>query len=156
MKPFQTNRVVVTQVSENIQTVSADNPEKLRDFWREVIATQPDYEPDKESLCVLMMNTKFDIFAWNRVSLGTIEGTIAHPREVMRPVIVAAAYAFALMHNHPSGDPMPSRQDEQITRRVVEVSYLMNISFTDHVIVGSGDRYYSFQEAGLIQVQRVW
>jgi DNA repair protein RadC len=71
-------------------------------FWLEIIATQADYEPDKESVVVVMMNTRLRPYAWHRVSLGTVNECPACPREIFRPVIAAAAYGFALMHNHPS------------------------------------------------------
>ena len=78
----------------------------------------------------------------------------AHPREIFRPVIAAGAYGFAIMHNHPSGDPSPSRADESITRRIYEAGQLLQIRLIDHVIVGEPSPgrspYYSFREAGLV------
>ena len=133
---------------------AADTPEKLRDFWRTIIAEQPDYEPDKESVVVVLLNTRLRPYAWNRVSLGTVNESTAHPREILRPVICGGAYGFVLMHNHPSGDPSPSRSDESTTRRVVEAANIMQVRFVDHVIVGEPlpgrADYYSFREAGLI------
>ena len=76
-----------------------------------------------------------------------------HPREILRPVLTAEAFGFALMHNHPSGEPSPSRADEMMTRRMVEASTLMQIRLIDHVVVGEPapgrSPYYSFREAGL-------
>jgi DNA repair protein RadC len=100
------------------------------------------------------MNTRLRPYAWHRVSLGTVSECHCHPREILRPVLAAGAYGFALMHNHPSGEPSPSRSDEAVTRRMVEASALMQIRLVDHVIVGEPapgrSPYYSFREAGLI------
>ena len=75
-------------------------------------------------------------------------------QEILRPVITRGAYGFILIHNHPSGDPSPSRADELITRRIVEAAKLMQVCFLDHVIIGRPSpgraAYYSFREAGLV------
>ena len=131
-----------------------DTPEKCLEFWNSVIATQPDHEPDKEAVVVVLLNTRLSPLGWNRVSLGTVNESNAHPREVLRPVIAGAAYGFVMMHNHPSGDSSPSQSDEQTTRRMVEAAKLMQVRFVDHVITGvSGpgrSAYFSFREAGII------
>jgi len=158
IRPGTTKRIVATIVREDDLGPYAlgDTPEKLLGFWNAVIAAQPDFEPDKESVCVVMLSTRLRPFAWHRVSLGTVSESTAHPREILRPVILAAAHAFVLMHNHPSGDASPSRADEQVTRRMVEAASLLQIRFLDHLVVASGPRepgaspYYSFREAGLI------
>jgi DNA repair protein RadC len=153
-RPGVTSRITVTSVREDACAFNADSPESLLRFWREIIARQPDFEPDKESVVVVMMTTRLRPHAWHRVSLGTVNECPACPREIFRPVIAAAAYGFALMHNHPSGDASPSRSDESTTRRVGEASNLLQIRFIDHVIVGESapgrSPYYSFREAGLI------
>ena len=153
-RPGTTSRITVTRVHEDACTITTDTPENLLKFWQEIIATQPDHEPDKESVVVVVMNTRLRPYARHRVSLGTVNESHCHPREVFRPVLAAAAFGFALMHNHPSGDASPSRSDEAITRRMVEVSNLLQIRFIDHVIVGTPSpgrsAYYSFREAGMI------
>jgi len=134
--------------------MDADSPEKLLEYWHSVIATQPDHETDKETLVVVMLDARLRPFAWHRVSLGTVSECSCHPREVLRPVIATAAYAFAIMHNHPSGDPSPSRADEIVTRKLVDAGELMQIRLMDHLIIGepapSRSPYFSFREAGLI------
>ncbi len=133
-----------------------ETPQNVVNFWNRVIAAQPDFEPEKESLCAIMLNTKLRPYAWNRISLGSINGTVAEPREVFRPVIAASAYAFVLIHNHPSGDPTPSRLDEEFTRIIIDCAKILHIEFMDHIIVPSGDfledpaAHYSFRAAGII------
>jgi len=150
-----TSRINVSVVNDSACEIrQADNPELAYKFWLEIIAEQPDHEPEKESVCVIMLNARMRPYAWNRVSLGTCDESSCHPREIFRPVIMSAASGFILMHNHPSGDPSPSRADEVITRRVNEASELLRIRFFDHVIVGKPSPgrspYYSFREAGII------
>lgn len=133
---------------------AADTPERIGEIWKQLVITQPDYEPDKECVVVIILNTRFTPIGWNRVSVGTVNESHVHPREVLRPVIAAAGHGFVMIHNHPSGEPSPSRSDEQITRRMIEASNIMQIRMVDHLIfgkpaVGRSD-YYSFREAGII------
>jgi len=74
--------------------------------------------------------------------------SLAHPREIFRPAILHSAYAFVLVHNHPSGDAKPSEADLRVTKRVAAAAQILQINFLDHVIVGRG--FFSFQEAGLL------
>ena len=157
-KPHSTRRFVTTSVVSDkplpYNMRVTDTPELLHDFWKEFVTTEPDHEADKENLIVVILNTRLTPFAWHRVTLGTVDQASCHPREVLRPVIAAAGYAFVLMHNHPSGDASPSRSDEQVTRRLIEAAKLMQIAFIDHVIIGTPapgrSPYSSFREAGLI------
>ena len=82
------------------------------------------------------------------ISRGTVNESLAAPREIFRPAIIHSAYAFVLVHNHPSGDTSPSEADLQLTKRVAAAAQILQIKFLDHVIVGQG--YFSFQEAGLL------
>lgn len=145
-------RVAVSTVREDTVDYVTDTPEMLYQFWRDVVAAQPDYEPEKESLIVILLTTRLRPYAWHRVSLGTISETLAHPREIMRPVVAGGAYAFAMMHNHPSGDPSPSQADIKMTNRIRECADLFQIRFIDHVIAGEPSRgrspYHSFRESG--------
>ena len=81
------------------------------------------------------------------VSVGLLNESLVHPREVFNPAIRESAAAVIFVHNHPSGDPKPSRQDEQLTRRLHEAGKVTGISVLDHVIIGR-DGYYSFAENG--------
>lgn len=149
-----THRITVATVRDQVCEFDTDTPDGLYKYWREIIATQPDHEPDKESLVVVMLTTRMRPFAWHRVSLGTINECSAHPREILRPVIASGAYAFAMMHNHPSGDPSPSRADVNITKRIHDCGDLIQIPLIDHVVIGDKQKgrlpYYSFRSAGVI------
>ena len=149
--------VKVCRVNET-PSVMLDTPEVSRDYWRNVIALQDWYDPEKEQLVVLLLSTRFRVQAFSLVSMGSVNESIAHPREVFRPVIAAGSYAFILMHNHPSGDPSPSQADHGLTRRLREGAELLQLKFLDHVIIGTsaaplGDGkpdYFSFKEMGVL------
>lgn len=154
MKSLKTSRIKFSVVSENIVYYNTDSPERFYDFWRDVIEKEPDHEECKECLIAVMLTAKLLPIKWHKVSVGTISETLAHPREILRPALVNGCYAFALIHNHPSGDPTPSRADVQLTSRIREAAELLQLRFLDHVIVGSlGEGklpYYSFKESGYL------
>ena len=156
LRTMKSSRVFVRMdvLHDNHCGLTTDSPERLRDFWQMIVAEQPDHEAEKENLVVVLMNSRLRPYAWHRVSIGTANECTAHPREILRPAIVGAAYAFALMHNHPSGEPSPSKADEAVTERILQACNLMGTQFCDRVIVGSEVEgalsYYSFTEAGLI------
>jgi DNA repair protein RadC len=108
----------------------------------------------KESLRVVLLDTKYHLLRVCEVSLGSLNESVAHPREVFQPAILYSAYAFILVHNHPSGDPSPSEADRRLTIRLNEISRLLQITLFDHIIIGTegnGRRpYFSFREAGII------
>ena len=84
------------------------------------------------------------------IARGTVNESLAAPREIFRPAIIHSAFAFVLAHNHPSGEAKPSEADLQLTKRIATAAQILQINFLDHVIVGQG--YFSFQEAGLLQI----
>jgi DNA repair protein RadC len=108
----------------------------------------------KESLRVVLLDTRLHLMRVEEVSLGSLSECIAHPREVFRPAIVHSASAVVLAHNHPSGDPTPSAADIQMSRRMAEAARLLQIRLLDHIILGQPSEqrrpYYSFKEAGLL------
>ena len=103
----------------------------------------------KECFWAVLLNGKNRFLKLDRVSEGSLTASLVHPREVFRPAILAAAAGLLCVHNHPSGDPAPSPEDLQITRRLVEVGRLIWIRVLDHVIVGENE-YFSFADEGMI------
>jgi DNA repair protein RadC len=91
----------------------------------------------REHFLVLLLNARHEVMGRETVSVGSLNASIVHPREVFRPAVVASAAATVLVHNHPSGDPEPSEEDLSITKRLVEAGELLGISVLDHVIVAS-------------------
>lgn len=108
----------------------------------------------RESLRVVLLDTKYHLLRVEEISLGSLSESVAHPREIFRPALIYAAYAVVVVHNHPSGDPAPSRADHNLTRRLREAAELLQIQLLDHVIVGNGDAgrqpWFSFREAGAL------
>lgn len=102
---------------------------------------------DREHFWAVLVNTKHRVTGIEEVARGSLSCTIVHPREVYKAAVIANAAAIVLVHNHPSGDPTPSREDIEITRRLRDAGELLGIPVLDHVIVG-GDRYVSFVDDG--------
>ncbi len=95
----------------------------------------------QEYLKVLILNTRNAVIHVETVSIGTVNTSLAHPREIIRPVIHYGGAGFILVHNHPAGNPEPSPEDHRVTRRMVEVARLVDIPFLDHVIIGRCGTY---------------
>jgi DNA repair protein RadC len=103
----------------------------------------------REHFVVLLLNARHELQGRETVSIGSLNASIVHPREVFRPAILHAAASVVLVHNHPSGDPEPSEEDLGITRRLVEVGELVGIGVLDHVIV-AGRGTVSFRARQLL------
>ena len=103
----------------------------------------------QEHFLALLLNSKGHVMAVKEISRGCLNATVAHPREVFAPAIVYHAAAILVAHNHPSGDPTPSREDAQLTRKLEATGKVMDVPLLDHVIIGDGI-YYSFKEHGLL------
>ena len=103
----------------------------------------------KEHFMTLHLDGKNRIVCMNVVSVGSLNQSIVHPREVFKSACLSNAAAVILVHQHPSGDAAPSREDVEITKRLQEAGEIMGIKVLDHVIVGDGE-YTSFVERGLL------
>lgn len=114
-----------------------DTPDRVFDYWKANVATAPWFDPAKEAFVVLILNTRRRILGHNLVALGGLDSVAVHPREVFRPVIVAAGSAIILAHNHPSLDSSPSEADIRVTRDLVGAGKLLRIEILDHVIIGA-------------------
>lgn len=100
-----------------------------------------------EQFGVLMLDIKHRLLRVRIVSIGSMDATTVHPRDVFREAALASAAGVVVFHNHPSGDPTPSKDDVRLTRRLLRAAAVMGIDLVDHVIVAD-ERYYSFREAG--------
>ena len=102
---------------------------------------------DREKFIVLLLDAKHRVIGVNTVSIGSLTASIVHPREVFKPAIAGNSAVVILAHNHPSGDPAPSLEDVELTKRLREAGELLGIRVLDHVILGDGT-HYSFVDAG--------
>ena len=104
---------------------------------------------DHEEFRVILLNTKNSVIRVFTVAVGSLNASLVHPREVMKPAIRASAAGILMVHNHPTGDPEPSAEDVELTRRFVKCCELIGIDFVDHVIIGDG-AFKSLKNSGLI------
>lgn len=98
---------------------------------------------EQETVRVISLDTKLNYSGLNTVSVGILNSSLLHPREVFKPAITRTAAAVILVHNHPSGDPSPSKEDDCITAKIKQAGETLGIKMLDHVIIGRG-KYYSF------------
>lgn len=127
--------------------VMADTPDKVAEFWRTAIASQPRYNPEVENFVALFLNTRRRIKGFQIISQGTADTLLVHPREVFRVAIIVAAAAVIIMHNHPSGESSPSEADIKVTRDLIRAGQLLKMELLDHVIIGNQQRT-SLRECG--------
>lgn len=103
----------------------------------------------RELFYVVLLNNKNRKIREVKISEGSLTASLVHPREVFNPVIRDSAAAVIFVHNHPSGDPAPSPEDIDITRRLKEVGEVMGVRVLDHVVIGR-DRFFSFSDKGML------
>jgi DNA repair protein RadC len=96
-------------------------------------------EAVQEEFHIVTLDTKHKPIRTHRITVGTLDASLVHPREVFRPAIRDAASAVILVHNHPSGDPTPSREDRQVTQQLTEAGKLIGITVLDHIVVAKED-----------------
>lgn len=104
---------------------------------------------DRECFVVFLLNVKNRIIAKEVISLGILDGSLIHPREVFKAAVCAGAASVIVAHNHPSGDTTPSVQDREVTTRLREAGKIIGIPLVDHLIVGAGTPdFFSFRTTG--------
>lgn len=106
-------------------------------------------DADKEHFVMLALNNKNRVIGFKVVSTGSLTASIVHPREVFRAAIFLDAVSIIVVHNHPSGDPAPSREDIDITARLKAGAELLGLRLFDHVVLGDG-RFFSFNDRGML------
>ncbi len=104
---------------------------------------------NKEAFNILLLNTKHNVISVENISIGSLNASIVHPREVFNRAIKRSSSAIILAHNHPSGDPKPSGEDINITKRLIEAGNIIGINVLDHIIIGDGI-YFSMKEQEMI------
>lgn len=110
------------------------------------------YYETRERFKVIVLNTKNHVLGIEEISVGTLSASLVHPREVFQAVLKYPVSAFIVFHNHPSGDPSPSREDIAMTERLGKAAKIMDIPMLDHIIIGtSGERrYISLKEESIV------
>ncbi|MGM0653224.1 MAG: RadC family protein [Bacillota bacterium] len=127
------------QVAESIVT-----PGQAADLFMEELRYKK-----KEYFKILLLNIKNHVISREEISVGSLSASIVHPREIFNIPLRKSAASIILFHNHPSGDPAPSQQDLEVTRRLVEAGNILGVTVRDHIIIGDGC-FFSFREKGLL------
>lgn len=141
-----THRWYVVREGEAPSPKVLSEPRAVVELARDLI---PD--DDREHFWVIFVNTQNHYQAAHDVSTGTLSASLVHPREVFGPALREGAAAIILVHNHPSGDPTPSKEDLRLTQRLVDAGKLLDVRVLDHVIIGNGSgRWSSLAQSGAI------
>ena len=123
---------------------SITNPRKAANLFMEELRYKK-----KEHFNVLLLGTKNHVISKEEIFVGCLNASIVHPREIFAVALRKSAASVILVHNHPSGDPSPSREDLEVTRRLVDAGNILGIPVRDHIIIGDGC-FFSFKEKGLL------
>ena len=107
-------------------------------------------DPPQEHFVLMVLDSRRRVIGINEVSVGTLSASLVHPREVFRAAILLNGAAVIVSHNHPSGDPSPSAEDREATRRLQRAGELLGIPVADHIVIGEGETFFSFREHGLL------
>lgn len=124
-------------------------PEEIATVLQAVFATYDEIEQGKEHFYTVLLNTRNKIIGIDLTSVGTLNASIVHPRDIFSRAIAANAASIMIAHNHPSGDCDPSNDDGVVTRRISEAGKIMGIELVDHIIF-TPDTFKSFKEKGAI------
>ena len=104
---------------------------------------------DREIFFMITLDSKNRTIGYHTISMGSLSSSVVHPREVFKPAILENSAAVIFLHNHPSGDPAPSREDRECTNRLTAAAKILGIRVLGHVVFGEKD-YFSFADAGLL------
>jgi DNA repair protein RadC len=126
------------------ERVQVSSPRSVAEFLMPQYGSRP-----VEQFGIVLLDTKHKVLRTTILSVGTLDASIVHPREIFREATAGGAAAIVLFHNHPSGDPEPSREDRRLTERLIAAGVVMGIDVLDHIILGDA-RYFSFREKGTL------
>lgn len=127
-----------------VETLSFDTPETVADYFMEELRHE-----EKEKVLLLSLDTRLHLIEKSVLSIGTVNYSLLSAREVFVQAFRNQASSIMLLHNHPSGDVTPSRQDVSITEKIKEAGELLGIPLTDHIVIGN-NTYTSFRQCGLL------
>lgn len=117
-----------------------ENVNKIYEGFKDLIKDEK-----QENFYALYFDTKQNLIDYKLLFKGTLNVTTVHPRDIFKEAFLLNAASFIIIHNHPSGDPLPSKPDVDLTNQINTISKIMGINFLDHIIIGQ-DKYFSFYE----------
>ena len=142
---FTKYNLKIVKESSGLYEVSRQigSPKDIYKVCTEVLDIQNECE---EIVVIITLDTKNNVTGIFEVSRGTVNSSLVHPREIFKRAMFQNAAGIAMIHNHPSGDPEPSQEDKNITKRIYDAGELLGISLIDHIIIG--DSYLSMRTEG--------
>ena len=143
MRPVYSREVIRENMPAYITTDRFNSPQQVFEMFKDLVIET------KEHFLCLHLDGKNRIICLDRVSVGSLNQSVVHVREVLKSALLSSAAGTLLIHNHPTGDPSPSPDDIIITNRLKEAGLLIGIPVIDHIIIGDG-QYVSFAERGLL------
>jgi antirestriction protein ArdC len=146
-QPKEFKVVALRECPTPAEMMLCDTAQKAADYWRMHIPADPRFNPELECFVVLLLNTRRLIRGHLLISIGTHDTVLVHPATVFRCAVAKPAAALVLLHNHPSGDPVPSDADIKVTRDLIRAGQLLKIDVVDHVIIGN-PKHCSLRELG--------
>jgi DNA repair protein RadC len=150
MKKFETllprYRIMLVKEPEAVFTSYPRyaNSRELFEAFREEFTTL-----DREFFFMITLDSKNRTIGYHTISMGSLSSSVVHPREEFKPAILENSAAIIFLHNHPSGDPAPSREDRECTNRLAQAAKILGIRVLDHIIFGETE-YFSFADAGIL------
>ena len=148
-KPYKLDRVAIRMVKE--PPLYSSEPLRSPEAAVKVIADML-RQYDREAFCIVNLRNDLSPINMNIVSTGTLNASLAHPREILKSAVLSNASATMLFHNHPSGNLTPSQEDVEITDRMSQLFAMAEMPLLDHIIIGNGDQYYSFKENSIMPI----
>lgn len=138
-------KIQETEITYDAQK-TLESPDKAAEILYKYYA---EYGEEKEKVLCVLLNAKKKVIGIDEVSVGTLTNSILHPREIFRKAIIAGADTIIIAHNHPSGDATPSKEDERISKRLVEAGEIISIPVIDSLVIGKGT-YTSLKQKHVI------
>lgn len=126
---------------KNISKIKMNSADKIYNYMKDIVCNK-----NQEYFYALYLDSKKNLIDKKLLFIGTINKSIVHPREIFKYAYLLSASSIVCIHNHPSGDPLPSKEDMLITKHLVDIGKIQGISVVDHIIIGNN--YYSFYENG--------
>ena len=148
-KTYKLDRVAIRMVKE--PPLYSSEPLRSPEAAVKVIADML-RQYDREAFCIVNLRNDLSPINMNIVSTGTLNASLAHPREILKSAVLSNASATMLFHNHPSGNLTPSQEDIEITDRMSKLFAMAEMPLLDHIIIGNGDQYYSFKENSVMPI----
>ena len=148
-RPYKLDRVAIRMVKE--PPLYSSEPLRSPEAAVKVIADML-RQYDREAFCIVNLRNDLSPINMNIVSTGTLNASLAHPREILKSAVLSNASATMLFHNHPSSNLTPSQEDIEITDRMSKLFAMAEMPLLDHIIIGNGDQYYSFKENSVMPI----